>query len=80
MKTLTIVSDSVGIERIKEAFAKDIKDMKIAVVTKVERTDPFGPEPILITREREDDLKEPQYFEIEPSKFINKPRHNFKKR
>jgi hypothetical protein len=41
---------------------------------------PFEPEPMPIYNFRDIDAKEPVFYENEPSKFIGKPKNNFRKR
>jgi hypothetical protein len=41
---------------------------------------PFDTEPIPIYNFRDIEVKEPLFYENEPSKFIGKPKNNFRKR
>jgi len=52
-------------------------EIVIASVTEQLRS-PFEPEPIRIINHR-DLLADPIFYENEPSKFISKPKNNFKK-
>lgn len=65
---------------VSEMIAKfDGMQHKVVVVGEMPKANPFAPEPLLITNDRIDFNPIP-YFEVEPSKFISKPKNNFKKR
>ena len=63
---------SMLVTRFKEVH----HEIVIVSVTEQLRS-PFEPEPIILKNYRE--LDNPMFYENEPSKFIGKPKRNFKK-
>ncbi len=51
----------------------------VTVVAEMPKQMQFEPEPIYITNDRLE-FEPMKFYEVEPSKFISKPKNNFKKR
>jgi len=62
-----------------ERFQGNNVEIVIATATELLRS-PFEHEPIRIYNFKDIEAKDPIFYENEPSKFIGKPKNNFKKR
>lgn len=82
MKNIVVIGFvGSGCHEIMSVLTSRLQDNNQAVVivsTTEQLRSPFEPEPITI-RNYKDVLKDTEYFEPLPSKFISKPKNNFKK-
>ena len=68
--------------QVAEACAR-VLDTDIVIMQqeeKTQRVDPFAQEPIMIKALPKLDAHVYKYYEQQPSKFIDKPKNNYKKR